>query len=96
MRRSRPGVIAGLLLGIAIAFPAGLMLGRAGQPAKESQARDSPARDGLRNPFSPRVLSDPAFVARQRENVEAMEDHCERTGELCEEARASRRWLDEQ
>jgi hypothetical protein len=89
-------MVAGLLLGIVVAFPAGLMLGRADQPAKESRAAEPEAREGLRNPYSPRMLSDPAVVAGHRESVEAMEDHCERTGELCAEARAGRRWLAEQ
>ena len=94
MARRRPGLAAGLVLGALLAFPAGLMLGRGGD---EPRGRAPPAghaeATGMRNPYSPRVLSDPAFVAEQRRNAEALAAACERTGAYCEEAEAMRRWL---
>jgi hypothetical protein len=95
MARRRPGLAAGLLLGALLAFPAGLMLGRGDEPAGE---RARPARSGdetLRNPYSPDLLGDPAFLAGQRRNAEALEAQCGESGEFCAEARAIRRWLEE-
>ena len=96
MARRRPGLVAGLVLGALLAFPAGLMLGRSGD---EPQDRAPPAghadATGMRNPYSPRIHSDPAFVAEQRRNAEALAAECRRTGEYCAEAEAMRRWLSE-
>ena len=84
-----------LLLGAAIAFPAGMMVAgwrtgseRAGPPAPRASA-------ARRDMFSPSISGDPAFVARQREGVEALERYCARTGETCAEARAARTRLAE-
>jgi hypothetical protein len=82
---------AALLLGAAVAFPAGMMLaGReaGGEPPRRPQAE-------VRDLFSPSVRSDPYFLDRQRHNVEALEAHCRRTGELCAESRAARRSFEE-
>jgi hypothetical protein len=85
-----------LLLGAALAFPAGMMAGRIGfdaPPAEPDRPRNTaPVRDV----FSPAMRSDPWFLERQREGVEALESHCRRTGETCAEAREARRWLDRQ
>jgi hypothetical protein len=45
--------------------------------------------------YSPKVLTDPYFLDRQRANVAVLEQHCRQTGELCAEARQARRWLEE-
>ena len=86
-------LLGALLLGAALAFPAGMMIaGRdevAGTPAQHSQGA------AVRNVFSPRVRSDPYFLDQQRKNVEALELHCRETGESCAEARAARRWLED-
>ena len=83
---------AALLLGAAIAFPAGLMLAGREEGAIAQRARPpGPVRDV----FSPSVRSDPYFLERQRENVEALESHCRQTGETCAEAREARRGFDE-
>lgn len=83
-----------LLLGAAIAFPAGLMV--AGSRTPPDGARPAARGDAaMRDMFSPSVRSDPWFLARQREGVEALERHCARTGESCAEARAARRRLAE-
>jgi hypothetical protein len=83
-----------LLLGAAIAFPAGMMVaGSRSEPdgAPAAARRDAP----MRKMFSPSVRSDPWFLARQREGVEALESYCARTGASCAEARAARRRLAE-
>lgn len=83
---------AALLLGAALAFPVGLIVAGNEETPRSSASR-SPA--AVRDVFSPRVRSDPYFLDRQRENVEALEAHCRETGEPCAEARAARRRLDE-
>ena len=84
-----------LLVGAAIAFPAGLMV--AGSQNGLSGLRPAaPRRDAaMRDMFSPSVRSDPWFLERQREGLAALERYCARTGESCAEARAARRRLDE-
>jgi hypothetical protein len=83
-----------LLLGAAIALPVGMMLGGGDAP----QQRPAPAAGedpGMRQVFSPNVRDDPYVRARLREQVEALEAHCDSTGELCAEARAARAELDD-
>ena len=78
-----------LLCGAALALPVGFVLGRLGPPAEPE--RSVARSDGrLRDMFSPSIRSDPYFLDRQREGVEALERHCARTGEICAEARAAR------
>jgi hypothetical protein len=82
-----------LLIGAAIAFPAGLLVaGFAEDPADRRRAAPSGSA-AVRDVYSPALRSDPWFVDRQREGVEALERHCARTGESCPEARAARRRL---
>jgi hypothetical protein len=83
-----------LLLGAALAFPVGLMLGRTGDGVKRSPAGERSA-GAVRDVFSPALRSDPWFVERQREGVVALEQHCARTGQSCPEAQAARRALAE-
>lgn len=82
-----------LLLGAAIAFPAGVMV--AGSQGDSIGAGSPTRRDtaSMRNMFSPSVRNDPWFLERQREGVEALERHCQQTGESCPEARGARRRL---
>ena len=84
-----------LLVGAAIAFPAGLMV--AGSGSGSARADRAAPRDAaaVRDVFSPSIRRDPWFVDRQREGVEALEAYCARTGESCPEARAARRGLAE-
>jgi len=82
-----------LLVGAAIAFPAGMMVAGSGSRADgtdRAARRDAPA---VRDVFSPSIRRDPWFVERQREGIEALEAYCARTGENCPEARAARRGL---
>lgn len=95
MAQRRLGLAAGLLLGALLAFPAGLMLGRGGEPAAERARAARTGDDTLRNPYSPDLLGDPAFLAGQRRNAEALDKACRESGEFCAEAKAIRRWLEE-
>ena len=85
-----------LLVGAALAFPAGLLVaGWADGPEDRPPARRSgPAQ--VRAVYSPALRNDPWFVDRQRAGIEALELHCRQTGQNCREAREARRWLDEQ
>jgi len=83
-----------LLLGAALALPAGIMLGGRVEHDPTSRVASGSA-SASRNPFSPRIVSDQAFLDQQRGNVEALERHCRETGESCATARAARRWLED-
>lgn len=94
--RGRLGFATAALLGLALAFAAGLWLGRQSSSPETRSVAAVPAEPGaLRDVYSPRILSDPAFVKAQRENAAALEDQCRRNGEFCDEARAARQWLAE-
>jgi len=82
-----------LALGVAVAFPAGMIFAGRGEPERRPQA-DSAEPAERRQVFSPKVLEDPHFRAQQRRNVEALEQHCQETGELCAEAEGARAWLE--
>ena len=84
-----------VLLGAAIAFPAGLMVAGSRDGLDRSRPA-APRRDApMRDMFSPSVRSDPWFLERQREGIEALEQYCAQTGQSCAEARAARRRLTE-
>ena len=85
---------AGLLIGAALAFPAGMMVAGSGEGPDGVRP---PGREAavVRDVFAPSIRSDPYFLDRQREGVEALERHCASTGESCAEARAARRRIDE-
>ncbi|HYD24867.1 MAG TPA: hypothetical protein VEB68_08710 [Croceibacterium sp.] len=76
----------GLLVGGAIAFPAGLWLGGSDDP---QAPRDRPPAE-MRRVFSPDVRGDPYVLAQLKQQVEALEAHCRATGEMCAEARGAR------
>ena len=90
----RGALVVALGLALALAFAAGLWLG--GRGGGTEDARPPPQGAATREVFSPKVLSDPYFLEQQRQNVAALERACAERGELCAEARAARRWLDEQ
>jgi hypothetical protein len=88
---------AALVPAAALLFAAGVWVGgRAG--GKRDDRRAPAALDGAtsRAVYSPKVLSDPWFLDRQRDNVAALERACADRGEMCDESRSARRWLDEQ
>lgn len=82
-----------LLLGLAIAFPVGFMLGGRNS-SHEVQFRPASQTATRREVYSPKILTDPYFFDQQRRNVEALEDVCRRTGQSCREAREARHWLE--
>lgn len=77
-----------LLIGMAVAFVAGLMLA-------SGEVEERPARAGgsakMRDVYSPSILDDPYFIEQQRANIETLERICRESGEMCAEARAARR-----
>ena len=79
-----------LLIGMAVAFPAGLMLAGGGDDKPAGRAGSAT----MREVYSPEILDDPWFVEQQRANIEALERTCRETGEMCGEAREARRWLE--
>lgn len=84
-----------LLLGAAIAFPAGMMVAGQGGRSDGAGPRAPRASATMRNMFAPSIRDDPWFLEHQREGVEALEGYCARIGESCPEARAARRRLAE-
>jgi hypothetical protein len=79
-----------LAVGLAIAFPAGMMFAgrqRAAAPAPAGSAE-------RRQAYSPVIRRDPYFVAQQRQNLVLLERQCRATGDLCHEARQVRAWLE--
>jgi len=82
-----------LLAGLVLAFPlASLVMG-----GEETVPAAAPPEEGaeMRQMFSPDIRGDPYVRGRLRQQVELMEGHCERTGELCAEARGARERLTE-
>ena len=76
-----------LLLGAAIAFPAGLWVAGRQDTSRPSVPRPQSERRAV---FSPDVRGDPYVLDQLRQQVEALEAHCRRTGEMCAEARGAR------
>jgi hypothetical protein len=85
-----------LALGMAIAFPAGVMVAGHGTPESgpRAEAAGPAERAEGRQMYSPDIRDDPHFRAQQRRNVEALEAYCSETGELCAEAEGARAWLE--
>jgi len=82
-----------LLLGAAIAFPAGLLLGSSGSGGGPEGRPASRSSGGFRAIYAPSIRDDPYFLEQQRQNVEALEQACRSSGEFCVEAQRVRRLL---
>jgi hypothetical protein len=82
---------AGLLLGAAIAFPLGLWVASERDPPPP---RERPHAE-MRRMFSPDVRGDPYVLDQLQQQVETLEAHCRRSGEMCAEARGARARYDE-
>lgn len=88
------------LLGASIAFPVGLMVGGRGGsgPQAEGPARPAPSggetRTG-RNPYSPRIASDPYVIEQQRKVLRALEAGCRQLKQNCAEAEQARLRIEE-
>ena len=76
-----------LLLGAALAFPAASWI--AG-PRETAAPRPRPPGAERRAMFSPDVRGDPYMLDQLQQQVEALEAHCRRAGEMCAEARGAR------
>lgn len=85
---------AALLLGAALAFPAGLWIAGREDGASEAPAPRPRAAMG-REMYSPSIREDPYFLDQQRKGIEALEAECRRTGAFCAEARQGRRRLEQ-
>ena len=89
------------LLGAAIAFPAGMMLGGRGagpEGAAERGGGDAPRTEPkrtVRDFYSPSILDDPYVIEQQLRVVEALELSCRQYGERCAEARKARDRVEE-
>ena len=93
MTRREGLLVAGaLLVGAALAFPAGIWV--AGGDKTERLVTRRPQAD-RRAVFSPDVRGDPYVLDQLRQQVETLEAHCRRTGEMCAEARGARLRLEE-
>jgi len=88
-------VVCAVLVGASIALPLGVMLGAGKTDTSTAPPYGGSPKTGAttRAIYSPKVLSDPAFLAQQRRGVAALEEHCHATGKMCVEARAARKWL---
>lgn len=84
-----------LLIGAAVAFPLGVIVG-AGERGDPPAAFARPARSASqgRRVYSPDVLRDPYVLDQQRKVVEALERQCRHFNERCEEAANARQSLD--
>jgi hypothetical protein len=88
-------------IGASIAFPAGLMIGldRAPRHSAPAASRPGPAsggetRDG-RNPYSPRIATDPYVIEQQRRVLRMLEASCRQSSRHCAEAGEARRRIEE-
>jgi hypothetical protein len=89
-RREMLALAAALVPAAALLFAAGVWVGgRAGGERGERGAPTAAGEATGRAVYSPRVLSDPWFLDRQRENAGALERQCDETGKLCAEARGA-------
>ena len=89
------------LLGAAIAFPAGMMLGGRGADPKQAAERGAgdasraKPEQAVRDFYSPSILDDPYVIEQQLRVVEALELSCRQYGERCAEARKARERVEE-
>lgn len=102
-RSNRPGwrvIGCAALVGASVAFPLGLMVGADEPPhaAVKGASGQNPssgrARAG-RNPYSPKVTSDPYVIEQQRRVLQALEASCRGFKTHCAEARQARLRIEE-
>ncbi len=94
------GLGCAALIGAAVAFPCGMLFANrheAHQQVNEVARSKAPAvKPFARDVYSPVILKDPDLHDQQRIVVETLEAQCRHAGERCVEAKAARRWWDEQ
>ena len=85
-------------VGVAVALPAGIVLGRYGLSGEHSAPEvksGTVAGKRMRDPYSPSFRSDPYVIEQQRRIVESLERACRETRQNCKEAEAVRRSVEE-
>jgi hypothetical protein len=84
--------------GVAVALPAGIVLGRYGlsgePPASERNAATVEGKR-TRDVYSPSFRDDPYVIEQQRRIVESLEQACRETRQNCREAEQARRSVEE-
>jgi hypothetical protein len=81
-------------MGVVVALPAGIVLGRYGLTGEHSAPDRKPgtvAPKRMRDAYSPSFRSDPYVIQQQRKIVESLEQACRETRQHCKEAEAARR-----
>lgn len=81
------------LLGAAVAFPAGLIIGWHDPPVEKAQRGTAGMIGNYRKIYSPDAHNDPYVQAQWQRVVEELEAQCSYTGERCTEAKAARESL---
>lgn len=84
--------------GVAVALPAGIVLGRyglGGEPSASERNAATLAGKGTRNVYSPSFRNDPYVIEQQRGIVESLEQACRETRQHCREAGEARRSVEE-
>jgi hypothetical protein len=94
------GLGGAALIGALVAFPCGMLFASRDLPRQgagaAARSNTSDVKPFARNVYSPVVLKDPYVHDQQRIVVEGLEAQCRHSGERCEEAKAARRWWNEQ
>lgn len=99
-RRDWRGIGCAALLGAAIAFPAGIIVG-GNEPSRENAEAPSDRSPSAtqtrprRNTYSPRIASDPYVIEQQRRVLEALEVSCRQSNSYCAEAEQARLRIEE-
>jgi hypothetical protein len=88
------------LVGASVAFPLGLVVGAGDPPqaAVKGESRQNPPSGQVRagrDPYSPKVTSDPYVIEQQRRVLQALEVSCRGFKTHCAEARQARLRIEE-
>jgi hypothetical protein len=88
------------LVAASVAFPLGRLVGADDPPQAvvKGESRQNPAsgqRQEARNPYSPKVVSDPYVIEQQRRVLQALEVSCRGFKTHCTEARQARLRIEE-
>ena len=84
--------------GVAVALPAGIVLGRyglSGEPSRSETSAATVAGERTRAVYSPSFRNDPYVIEQQRRIVESLEQACRETRQHCREAEEARRSVEE-
>jgi hypothetical protein len=84
--------------GVAVALPAGIVLGRyrlSSEPSASERNSATVAVKRTRDVYSPSFRSDPYVIEQQRRIVESLEQACRETRHNCKEAEEARRSVEQ-